>query len=239
MGDTASFNRMWDTVINRYGGQGNFYFDIMNEPYAYGATDLTDFEAAWLARYPGLPRDHVIVPGLWSDGNLCEVGADSRLSGTLLSIHVYGMFGDSHSTEAAWAKDFTDNLCGHADRAVPTESGVPMNTGVDYNGPRDGMDDLSYLYAITDTVRGLGMGSILWTGVKETNQTQGPGPCENASCAITSLKGATPTSPWPSPTGRGSTASSGAGAPAPIPAGGPATAPAACCAVSPPTAAWT
>ena len=53
-------------------------------------------------------------------------------------------------------------------------------------------DDLSYLYAITDTVRGQGMGSILWTGVKNATQTQGPGPCENASCAITSLHGTAP-----------------------------------------------
>jgi hypothetical protein len=45
------------------------------------------------------------------------------------------------------------------------------------------------MYAITDTVRSLGIGSILWVGVKETNQTQGPGPCENASCALTTLNG--------------------------------------------------
>ena len=187
--DTASFYRMWDTMINKYGSESNFYFDIMNEPYGYSATDLTNFEAAWLARYPSLPRGHVIVPGLWSDGNLCAVGADSRLSGTLLSIHIYGMFGDSHTTEAAWVNDFTGNLCGYADRAVLTEFGVPMNTGVNYNGPKDGNNNLSYLYAITDTVRSLGMGSVLWTGVKQANQTQGPGPCENASCAITSLNG--------------------------------------------------
>ncbi|UWE10005.1 RICIN domain-containing protein [Actinacidiphila bryophytorum] len=187
--DTTSFNQMWDTMINKYGTKSNFYFDIMNEPYGYNATDLTNFEASWLARYPSLPRGHVIVPGLYSDGNLCAVGSDSRLSGTLLSIHIYGMFGDSHTTEAAWVNDFTGNLCGHADRAVLTEFGVPMNTGANYNGPKDGTNDLSYLYAITDTVRNLGMGSVLWTGVKQTNQTQGPGPCENASCAITSLNG--------------------------------------------------
>ena len=68
-----------------------------------------------------------------------------------------------------------------------TEFGVPMNTGVNYDGPRDGTNDISYLYAITDTVRSLGMGSVLWTGVKGTTQTSGPGPCENASCAITTL----------------------------------------------------
>jgi hypothetical protein len=187
--DTTSFYQMWDTMINKYGGNSHFYFDIMNEPYAYSATDLTNFEAAWLARYPSLPRGHVIVPGLYSDQSLCAVGADSRLAGTLLSIHIYGMFGDSHTTEAAWVSDFEGNLCGYQSRAVLTEFGVPMNTGVNYNGPKDGTNDLSYLYAITDTVRSLGIGSVLWTGVKQATQTSGPGPCENASCAITSLNG--------------------------------------------------
>ena len=104
--DTTSFYQMWDTVIAKYGGDSNVYFDIMNEPYAMSATQLTNFEAGWLARYPNVPRGRVIVPGLYSDQNLCAVGADSRLSGTLLSIHIYSMFGDSHTTEAAWVSDF-------------------------------------------------------------------------------------------------------------------------------------
>ena len=185
--DTTSFYQMWDTVINKYGGSSNFYFDIMNEPYAMSSTQLTNLAASWLARYPSLPRSRVIVPGLYADQNLCAVGADSRLSGTLLSIHIYGMFGDSHTTESAWVSDFEGELCGYSTRAVLTEFGVPMNTGVNYDGPRDGTNDISYLYAITDTVRSLGMGSVLWTGVKGTTQTSGPGPCENASCAITTL----------------------------------------------------
>jgi hypothetical protein len=187
--DTTSFYQMWDTVIAKYGSSGNFYFDIMNEPWAYSPGDLTNFEAGWLARYPNIPRGRVIVPGTFSDNNLCAEGADSRLAGTLLSIHIYGMFGDSHTTEAAWVNDFESNLCGNDSRAVVTEFGIPMTTGVNYNGPKDGINDLSYLYAITDTVRGKGIGSVLWTGVKEATQTVGPGPCENASCAVTSLNG--------------------------------------------------
>jgi len=70
-----------------------------------------------------------------------------------------------------------------------TEFGDPMTTGVDYNGPKDGDNNISFLYAITDTARSLGIGTVLWTGVKEAAQTQGPGPCDNASCAITSLNG--------------------------------------------------
>jgi hypothetical protein len=185
--DTTSFYQMWDTVISKYGGSSNFYFDIMNEPYAMSASQLTSTATTWLARYPSVPRGRVIVPGLYADQDLCPVGEDSALDGTLLSIHIYGMFGDSHTTEAAWVSDFEGELCGYESRAVLTEFGVPMNTGVNYDGPRDGTNDISYLYAITDTVRGMGMGSVLWTGVKGTTQTSGPGPCENASCAITTL----------------------------------------------------
>jgi hypothetical protein len=186
--DTTSFYQMWDTVINKYGGNSNFYFDVMNEPYAFSVTDLTNFEAAWLARYPNIPRGRVILPGQWGDEELCEEGADSRLNGTLLSIHTYD-FGSTTNTEAAWVSNFQGNLCGYASRAVLTEFGVPMNTGTNYDGPKDGNTDVSFMYAITDTVRSLGMGAVLWTGVKQATQTQGPGPCENASCAITSLNG--------------------------------------------------
>ena len=187
--DTNSFYKMWDTVIAKYGTSSNVYFDMMNEPYGFSATQLTDFEANWVSRYSSIPRGQMILPGLWSDQNLCAVGGDSRLSGTLLSIHIYSMFGDSHTTEAAWVSDFQGALCGYASRAVLTEFGVPMTTGVNYNGPKDGTNNISYLYAITDTVRSMGIGSVLWVGVKTPSQTQGPGPCDNASCAITTLNG--------------------------------------------------
>ena len=154
VGDTTSFYQMWDTVVDKYGGSSNFYFDLMNEPNGMSATDVTNTAATWLARYPSVPRGRFIVPGTGSDSNLCTEGADSRLAGTLLSIHIYSMFGDSHTTEAAWISDFESNLCGYESRALVTEFGVPMNTGVNYDGPRDGTNDLSYLYAVTDTVRG-------------------------------------------------------------------------------------
>ena len=206
----------------------------MNEPYGYSATDLTNFEAAWLAAYPSLPRDHVIVPGTGSDTSLCAEGADPSLAGTLLSIHIYGMFGDTHTTEAAWVSDFENALCGYASRAVVTEFGVPMTTGVDYDGPKDGVNDASYLYAITDTVRSQGIGSVLWTGVKEAAQTVGPGPCENASCATTTLNGSGTDLSLSVTNQSGLDRLQWVGAPAPIRA-----ATMTFCVASAPTAAWT
>jgi hypothetical protein len=188
--DTTSFYNMWDVVINKYSGNSHFYFDIMNEPWAMSASTLTNLAAAWLAHYPSIPRGRVMVPGLYSDIDLCSVGGDSRLNGTLLSIHMYTLGGETHPTEAGWVTSFEGRLCGYSSRAVLTEFGVPMNTGVNYDGARDNnANDVSYLYALTDTVRSLGMGSIIWVGVKQATQTQGPGPCFNASCAITSLNG--------------------------------------------------
>ncbi|WP_426513235.1 RICIN domain-containing protein [Dactylosporangium sp. McL0621] len=187
--DTNAFNSMWDTVVAKYGGNSNVYFDMMNEPYGYSASDLTNTEAAWVNRYSSIPRSRMILPGQYSDNNLCAVGGDSRLSGTLLSLHIYSMFGDSHSTESGWVSDLQGNLCGYGSRAVITEFGVPMTTGVNYNGPRDGTNNISYLYAVTDTARSQGIGTVLWTGVKTLSQTQGPGPCDNASCAITTVNG--------------------------------------------------
>jgi Ricin-type beta-trefoil lectin domain/Cellulase (glycosyl hydrolase family 5) len=188
--DSTAFYKMWDVVINKYGTRSNFYFDIFNEPNGYNATDMVNFEAGFLSHYPNLARNHIIVPGSGGgDSNLCAPGGDSRLNGTLLSIHAYSMFGDSHNTEADWVTDFHNNLCGYGARAVLTEFGVPLTTGVNWNAAANGDRDRSFFYGITDTLRNEGIGSILWTGVKEATQTVGPGPCENASCAVTSLNG--------------------------------------------------
>ncbi len=191
--DTTAFYNMWNVVINAYSSKSNFYFEIMNEPWAYTASVEADVASTWVDTYSGVPRGRILVPGAGANQDLCTVGGDPRLSGTLLSFHVYSIFGEHHPNQYSWATSFKDRLCGHGDRAVLTEFGVPMNTGVNYTCPQDPYADspnnVAYLCALTDTVRQLGMGSVLWVGLKGTDQTQGPGPCEGASCAIASLAG--------------------------------------------------
>jgi hypothetical protein len=63
--DTNAFYAMWNTVIATYGSKSNFYFDIMNEPWAMSAGQLTDFAAGWLSHYPGIPRGRLMIPCLW------------------------------------------------------------------------------------------------------------------------------------------------------------------------------
>ncbi|MFF5494468.1 cellulase family glycosylhydrolase [Streptomyces aquilus] len=115
VGDTNAFYAMWDTVISKYQGNSRVYFGIMNEPWGYSATDEDNIAAAWVARYAQVPRGRILVPGAW-EGNLCTVGADSRLAGTLLSLHEYTLGGETHPTEAEWITSFENNVCGYDSR---------------------------------------------------------------------------------------------------------------------------
>lgn len=187
--DTTAFWTMWDSLVAKYKSRSNMYFNLFNEPYGYTAQIIGDFGAQFISRYPDVPRSRIIIPGAGTDQFLSGVGSDSRLTGTLLSIHMYSMFGISHSTVAEWETEFRNALAGYAGRAVMTEFGVPSNTGVNYNSAQNGNSNIAYMYALTNVARSLNIGSLLWTGVKQATQTVGPGPCESASCAITSLSG--------------------------------------------------
>ena len=46
---------MWDTVVAKYGGNPNAYFEVINEPYGYSTTDLNNLYNSWLATYPACP----------------------------------------------------------------------------------------------------------------------------------------------------------------------------------------
>lgn len=164
--DTTAFFNMWDTVINKYNSNSHFYFEIYNEPNGYNATTWTNFAASFLAHYPNVPRGRIVVAGVGNDGDLGPVGADSRLNGTLLSLHIYSVFGTTHTTEAAWVAQLNSQLAGYGSRAVITEFGVPMTTGVNYDGPNNGDNNISYFYAITDTAHSQGIGVIYWPGLR-------------------------------------------------------------------------
>ena len=47
--DMTAFWNMWKTVVDKYGGNGNAYFEIFNEPNMYSTTDL-DLAVQQLAR---------------------------------------------------------------------------------------------------------------------------------------------------------------------------------------------
>jgi len=174
--DPAAFKRMWATVVARYGGSEAVFFEPINEPYGFRRGALNNFYADWLAAFPGVPRDRVILDGSGYAQKPATVGADRRLDGCLLGYHEYSFF-DSFRTEDAWRSHIRRDVGDYHDRTVCTEFGAVMNTGLldaktrhehllDY-GSASGDAFVRYLRAATDQFREWGMGSVYWPGLRD------------------------------------------------------------------------
>jgi hypothetical protein len=168
--DYAPWWAMWQKVIDTYASYGNVYLQPYNEVAGYSdaatgyvgptPTQLSDVDASWLAHYPDFPRDRVIFGGSGDDYYL-TLGHDHRLDGTLLSYHPYCSFGLSFPTEAAWTSWLKGQVAGMESRTIITEFGLGQGS-TNFDGPRDGNNCVSYVYAVTDYARSSHLGLINW-----------------------------------------------------------------------------
>ncbi|SBT42975.1 Ricin-type beta-trefoil lectin domain-containing protein [Micromonospora narathiwatensis] len=164
--DTTAFWSMWQTVVNRYGGNSMVHFEPMNEPFGYSQSAWANLAANWISTYPSVPKNRIFVSGTGYNDDVTSVCADSRLSGTYLSLHHYGFWNSSQSSYWYWANDLRNRIGSCASRTVLDEWGAPMTTGLNYNGPINGNAYIAYIQADSDTLRLLGMGSVYWPGLR-------------------------------------------------------------------------
>ncbi|WP_199510882.1 RICIN domain-containing protein [Nucisporomicrobium flavum] len=172
--DVGAYDRMWDTVVARYRGNSNAYFEVINEPYGYGTSDLNNVYSAWLARHPDVPRGRVILDGAGLAQNVAAVGQDSRLNETLLAVHDYSFFA-GFEDETSWANHIAASIGGYASRTVATEWGGPMGPGakngvsydtIDYSIP-SGSFFADYVRGVSSKLRELGVGGVYWPGLRD------------------------------------------------------------------------
>jgi len=173
---TAGFDQMWDTVVAKYGGNPNAYFEVINEPYGFSTTDLNNLYNTWLTRHPSVPRSRVILDGAGLATNVAAVGGDSRLANTLIAVHDYSFFvNPPFESETEWGNHLASMIGGFASRTIATEWGGPMMPGskngvaydtIDYNIP-SGSFFADYLRGIASKLRSLGVGSVYWPGLRD------------------------------------------------------------------------
>ena len=211
----SAFYTMWQTVIYAYLASDLVYFEIMNEPYALQPAAFIDFAVQWLAKYPTVPKNRVIVAGNYTDTDVNQQGADPRLAGCLLSLHVYN-FSSTTTTEQGWG-DYLKKVVGpYYNRTIATEYGVVMTTGITYTTPTGGVTgtstassadkvriftpvadptiNITYMNGITNQLRAWGMGSCLWVGLRNndtTSITQLSGTGTNLSLTVTNASALT------------------------------------------------
>jgi endoglucanase len=157
----AAFNSMWNTVVTQYGGNDLVHFEPMNEPHGYSASEWLNVAASWISARPSVPKGRILVGGTGFSQDLRPVCNDSRFTGTLLSFHFYAFFYGQHDY-AGWRNIAATNLGNCASRAVVTEFGAPMDTGLDYGNANSSDNFVRYLRAITDTMRDNAMGGTYW-----------------------------------------------------------------------------
>jgi len=170
----AAYDRMWDTVVARYAGNSNAYFEVINEPYGYSTADLNNLYSAWLSRHADVPRGRVILDGAGLAQNVAAVGQDGRLNDTLLAVHDYSFFA-GFEDETSWANHIASSIGGYASRTVATEWGGPMGPGskngvsydtIDYDIP-SGSFFADYIRGVSGKLRELGVGGVYWPGLRD------------------------------------------------------------------------
>jgi Cellulase (glycosyl hydrolase family 5) len=188
--NTATWNTMWDTVVAAYVGNSNVYFEPMNEPHGYSLTDWVNVCSGWLSRHSNVPRSRVFISGTGYNGNVTGVGASSALTGTMLSLHDYGFWHTSWTTESQWVNDLNADLGSYGSRTVIDEAGAPMTTGINYLTNHNNGNFQSYFAGVTDTARTDGIGIVYWPGLR-TGDTYTITQQSGSGLAITNQSGVT------------------------------------------------
>jgi hypothetical protein len=157
---------MWQTIVDRYTGNANVYFEPMNEPYAYSDTDWKNLAAQWLSRYPSVPKGRIIISGAGYNQRLTTIGSDSRFNGTLISRHIYQFFDTSRTTEASWREALRTSVGSYASRVLVTEWGAPMTDGRNYNATSTTDSFVAFIRGTAAEARAEGLGTVYWPGVR-------------------------------------------------------------------------
>ena len=157
----AAWNTMWSSVTNTYGSNANVYFEPMNEPHGYSSADWRNVAANWLGSHTSAVPGRVLIGGTGFSQDLRDVCNDSRFNSTLLSFHHYAFFYGA-MTYDQFRSHIQTRLGNCASRAVATEFGAPMSTGLDYSDPNSTENFVRYIRAIAQVMRDNRMGGTYW-----------------------------------------------------------------------------
>jgi len=162
--NNKEFWAMWTKIIEDYGDNKGVYFEIINEPYGYSLTELTDLYAQWIDNYSTISHDRILLSGTGYSENISGVGADSRFSDCLLSLHNYAFWSEKSAEE--WRSDWLNKIDNYASRIVVTEFGATMTQGKDYSTTVKGDNEIDYIQEATSVFNDNNVQSIYWPGLR-------------------------------------------------------------------------
>jgi Cellulase (glycosyl hydrolase family 5) len=160
----GAWNTMWSRVVSTYGANANVYFEPMNEPHGYSSAEWRTVAANWLRDHSSAVPGRVLIGGTGFSQDLRDLCTDSRFNGTLFSFHYYAFFYGA-MTYDAFRSHIQARLGNCASRAVMTEYGAPMSTGLDYADANSTDNFVRYLRAVVQVMRDNQMGGTYWPAI--------------------------------------------------------------------------
>lgn len=164
--NATQFWSLWQTIVTKYAGTSNVYFEPFNEPYGYSDADWKNLAAQWISTYSSVPKARVIVSGAGYNQRLTTIAEDTRFDGTLISRHIYQFFDSARTTEDSWREGLRTSVGSYASRVLVTEWGAPMTDGRNYNANSSGDSFVAFVRGVAAEARALGLGTVYWPGVR-------------------------------------------------------------------------
>ncbi len=152
---------MWQTVIDAYVDSPTVYFDIHNEPHGYTSQEWIQQVKDWLAKFPNVPKERIIVAGTGWDDNVTL--SASSFPGMVVEVHDYS-FNGTYTTPTAWGNELLSRIGNNQSRTLVGEWGTGI-AGTDFSTGVTGNPSKSFLVGFADAIHDNKMGSCWWPGL--------------------------------------------------------------------------
>ncbi len=153
---------MWGRVIDAYGAEPHVFFDIHNEPHGYSNAEWIQQVKDWLAKFPNVPKNRVVVAGTGWDDNVANV-ATAFPDMPLLEVHDY-VFNGNYPGSAKWGQQLLGRLGSGTSRTLVGEFGTGV-AGVDFSTGVESDPGKSFVVGFTNAIHDNKMGSCWWPGL--------------------------------------------------------------------------
>jgi hypothetical protein len=161
--DNTRWYSMWKVVIDAYVSNPLVFYDIHNEPHGFTPAAWVTQVNGWLAQFPNVPRQQIIVAGSGWDDNVGSVA--SKWPELTMEIHNYANNGPT--TQAGWKSNLLNRLGNAVSRTIVGEWAGQLNE--DFTTGIDGNADKSFIVGTANTIYDNKMGSCWWAGAFATS----------------------------------------------------------------------
>ena len=156
--DNTRWYAMWKVVIDAYVSNPLVFYDIHNEPHGFTPAAWVTQVNGWLAQFPNVPRQQIIVAGSGWDDNVGSVA--SNWPDLMMEIHNYANNGPT--TQAGRKSNLLNRLGNAVSRTIVGEWAGQLNE--DFTTGIDGNADKSFIVGTANTIYDNKMGSCWWAG---------------------------------------------------------------------------